>query len=198
MMERVPGSEASADQHVDVGRQGGQHRTGAEDCDPAQHDLLAAEHVAQRPSGQHERGKGQRVAVDDPLQRGDAGMQGALDVGQADAHHGVVQEGQEQDQAERGQGRRLGPGPEAALLDLHAGHGTGDGRRDAARRDVARRHPHHAPGRVTGPVYPPESPAKPHGRRRVAHPAPSRCDNGRRQPSLQHGSRCGVHAQGPS
>ena len=132
-----------------LGAMAASDRTGAEDGDAGQHDLLAAEDVAQRPPGQHEGGEGQGVAVDDPLQRRDAGMQAALDVGQPDAHHGVVQEGQEQDQAERGQGRRLGPGPETALLDLQAGHGAVDGG-----RDVVHRHRRHLPGRVTGSVYP--------------------------------------------
>ena len=116
--------DAAGDEPVDVGGRGGHDRTGAEDGDAGQHDLLAAEQVAQRPPGQHEGGERQGVAVDDPLQGGDAGMQAALDVGQPDADHGVVEEGQEQDGAERGQRQRLGPRTQPALLDLQAGHGA--------------------------------------------------------------------------
>jgi hypothetical protein len=171
--------DAAADQHVDVGGQRGHNRTGAEDRHAGQHDLLAAEDVAQRSPRQHEGSERQGVAVDDPLQRCDAGMQAALDVGQPDAHHCVVQEGQEQDEAQRGQGHRLGPGSETALFNLHAGHGTADGGRDAVRR-----HRNHPPGRLTGPVYPLATPRKPLWRR-AAPAAPRSCDNGRRQPPLQ-------------
>ena len=103
---------------------GGHHGAGAEHGDAGQHDLLAAEEVAERPAGQHEGGEGQRIAVDDPLQRGDAGMQAALDVGQADADDGVVEERQEEDGAEGGERQGLGGRAEAADLDGQAGRGA--------------------------------------------------------------------------
>ncbi len=61
-------------------------------------------------------------------------MEAALDVGQPDADDGVVEEGQEEDAAEGGQGQRLRRRAEAAGLDGQAGDGavspggaTGDG-----------------------------------------------------------------------
>ena len=134
-------------EHIDIGRQGSQHGAGTEHADAGQHHFLAPEHVAQRPPGQHECGKGEGIPVDHPLQRGDTGVEAALDVGEADADDGVVQEREEQDYAERGQRRRLLSRAEATFLDLQAGHGSG------------RRHPHAPRPRIARclhrPVYPP-------------------------------------------
>ena len=99
---------------------GTEHRTGAEHPDTAQHDLLPAELVAQHAPGQHERGEGQGVAVHHPLEGRDSGVQAALHVGQGHADHGVVQEGQEQDRTQGGQGDGLGRGSETLAPHFHA------------------------------------------------------------------------------
>ena len=52
-------------------------------------------------------------------------MEVALDVGQADTDDRVVQEGEEEDATEGGQGDSLGTRSEAALLDLQSGDSTG-------------------------------------------------------------------------
>jgi hypothetical protein len=44
----------------------------------------------------------------------------ALDVGQPDADHGVVEEGEEQDPAQRGERKGLGRRTEATLLDIES------------------------------------------------------------------------------
>ncbi len=116
-----PHDHATGDEPVDVSGQRGDDGATAEDGDADEHDALAAEDVAEHAGHQHETGERQRIAVDHPLQRGDAGMQVALDVGQADADHRVVQEGEEEDSAERGQREGLGRRAEAALLDVESG-----------------------------------------------------------------------------
>ena len=73
------------------------------------------------PADQHEAGEGQRVAVDHPLQRGDAGVEIALDVGQADADDRVVEEGEKEDPAQGGERQGLGGRTEPALLDVESG-----------------------------------------------------------------------------
>ena len=88
---------------------------------PRQHDLLAAEEVAEGARGQHEGGEREGVAVHHPLEGGDPGVEIALDVGQPDADDRVVQEGQEEDDAERGQGDGLGGRAKPALLHRKAG-----------------------------------------------------------------------------
>ena len=130
MIDRVPGSLAAApipmitaagDEPVDVPRQRRHDGATAEDGHPDEHDSLAAEDVAEHAGDQHEAGEGQRIAVDHPLQRGDAGVEIALDVGQADADDGVVEEGEEEDPAQRGQRKGLGGRSEPALLDVEPG-----------------------------------------------------------------------------
>ena len=112
--------DSRRDQPVDVARECSDDRSDAEDGDAGEHDPLAAEQIAQHPRRQHEAGKGQGVAVDDPLQRGDARVQVALHVGQSDADDGVVEEGEEQDGAQGGQRDDLGGRAETARLDVEA------------------------------------------------------------------------------
>ena len=125
---------AGGHQRLDVRREpAGQGRhgepDGADDEDPP-----AAEAVAQRAAEQDQRGEGQRVGVDRPLQPGHAGVQVLADLGQRDVHDRGVDEGQPRPEhrggqhppgprlAERQPGRRggrrggVGHGREASLL----------------------------------------------------------------------------------
>src|SRR6185437_9642179 len=63
------------------------------------------EQVAERSAGEHERGEGEHVPVDDPLQAADAGAERRLDVGERDADDRVVEEGEEEDRADGREGR---------------------------------------------------------------------------------------------
>ena len=117
MMDKVPGSLAAAPMPM-MTRPAISQSTllavaaydgaAAEHRDPYEHDALAAEDVTEHPGNQHEAGKCQRIPVDYPLQRGDPRMQVALDVGQAHADDGVVEECEKQDPAQGGGAR--GPG----------------------------------------------------------------------------------------
>ena len=84
------------DQHAGIRRHGTQHRSGAEDAGPGQHDELAAELVADHPARQHHARERQRVGADHPLQGGHPRVQGGLHAAQRDAHDRVVEERQEQ------------------------------------------------------------------------------------------------------
>src|SRR6266536_1220734 len=56
----------------------------------------ASEQVGQLAAGQHQHRKGEEVAVDDPLERGDADVEVALDRRQRDVHDRVVEHDHEQ------------------------------------------------------------------------------------------------------
>src|SRR5262249_42924722 len=71
--------------------------------DAAEHHLLAPEQVSERAAGEHQGREREHVAVDDPLQRRDAGAQRGLHVGEGDAEDRVVEERQEKDGADRRQ-----------------------------------------------------------------------------------------------
>ena len=115
-MDSVPGSLAAAprpitarpgDERLHVRGERAQHRAGAEDTDPGQHDLLTAELVPDHPAGQHDAGEGEGVGADDPLQVGHVRLEAGLDVAQRHADHGVVEERQEEQRAQGGEGQRL-------------------------------------------------------------------------------------------
>ena len=103
---------AAGDQHADVRRLRGHDRPGAEDHDPDDHDALAAELVADHAEPEHRAGEGQRVRAHHPLQRRDPRVQVALHIPQRDADDRVVEERQEQDNAEHreGEGATATPG----------------------------------------------------------------------------------------
>ena len=65
------------------GREGGEA-----DCE----DELAAQPVGQRAGHERERGEGEDVGVDDPLQVGQACAEVALDLGQGDVHDRDVEQ----------------------------------------------------------------------------------------------------------
>ena len=73
---------------------------------PASITFLRPKQVADGAEAEHQAGEGQGVAVDHPLQLADRGVQATLHVGQHDGHDGVVEERQEEDEQESGQGQR--------------------------------------------------------------------------------------------
>jgi len=92
---------AAADQHRRVLRdpRGG---GGDREDDHAGHEHQpAAEDVPEPPAGGDQDGEGQRVAVDDPLQRRDLRVQVALDRRQGDVHDGVVEHHHEERETHR-------------------------------------------------------------------------------------------------
>jgi hypothetical protein len=99
-----PHHRAAGDEDRDRVRRGRQHRAAEEDDDADQHHPLAAELISHHAEAEHRPGEGQRVRADHPLQRGNAGVQVTLDVAERHADDRVVQEGQEQHDAEDGQG----------------------------------------------------------------------------------------------
>jgi hypothetical protein len=97
--DRAPG-----DEDADV-RRGSRHDgPGAEDGNPDQHHALAAELIADHAEAEHRASEGQRIRAHHPLQRRDARVQLALDVAKRDANDRVVEECQEEDDAQYGQG----------------------------------------------------------------------------------------------
>ena len=92
---------AARDERCDVRGERAQDRAGAEDPTPASMTFFAAELVPDHPAGQHETGEGEGVRADHPLQVGHASVQAGLHGAQRDADHGVVEERQEQQRAQR-------------------------------------------------------------------------------------------------
>ncbi len=100
MMERVPGirsapptpcTRAERDQLPGaLGEPAGQ-RGEREDGESAQEHLLAAVAVAEDAAREQQRREREHVAVHDPLQLGDPGIEGAADAGQGHVDHGVVE-----------------------------------------------------------------------------------------------------------
>ena len=129
-----PHDRPCGDQYPDAGCECGQRGADAVDARAGQHDLLAAEPVAQHPEGQHEAGERQRVCPDHPLQRGDSAVQVRLNAGQRDADDRVVEEGQEQHRAQGGEGQGATPGGERGYLGVRerVGHSASSGRQRAA------------------------------------------------------------------
>src|SRR5262249_45889143 len=101
---------APRDQHRGVRREGAEHGARAEHPRAGQHDLLAAELVPDHPAGQHDAGEREGISTDDPLQLPDACLQVGLQAAERDAHHGVVEERQEQQRTQRGESDRVGAG----------------------------------------------------------------------------------------
>ena len=87
-------------QHQRAGGEAAQGRCRGEDGQADQVHQAAAVHIRQAARGEQERGQSQRVGVDDPLQVGEAGVQGVLDVRQGDVHDRDVQQQHERAQAD--------------------------------------------------------------------------------------------------
>ncbi len=81
---------------------------------PATMTHLRPEPVAERAGGEHQAREHERVRVDDPLQRDDAGAEVVLDAAQRDADDRRVEEGQEQDREDGGERRAACPTAEPA------------------------------------------------------------------------------------
>src|SRR4029077_6306593 len=129
-----PHDRPGRNQYPDAGSGGGQRGAGAVHTRSGQHDLLAAELIAQHPAGQHETGERQGVGPDHPLQRGASAVQVLLNAGQRDADHRVVEESQEQDRAQGREGERAAPrgGPIRRAARERIGHAASSGKRRAA------------------------------------------------------------------
>ena len=69
-----------------------EERGGGECGEPDREDELAAQPVGERPRHQRERGEGEDVGVDDPLQVGQARAEVTLDLGQGDVHDRDVEQ----------------------------------------------------------------------------------------------------------
>ena len=69
-----------------------EERGGREGGEPDREDELAAQPVGQRPRHQRERGQGEDVGVDHPLQVGQARAEVTLDLGQRDVHDRDVEQ----------------------------------------------------------------------------------------------------------
>ena len=97
------------DERVHVRSQRPEQGPGDEHGYPAEHHPLAAKTIAQGARRQHQAGEHQSVPVDHPLQIRHTGVQRRLDVGESDADDRRVEERQEQDGADGGQGTVLAP-----------------------------------------------------------------------------------------
>ena len=102
MIARLPGHQqraADALQGPGQGEPGGRGREGAEDRGHREGDEADHEHppppvaVAQRAAQEQEAGQRHQVAVEDPLQAGQVGVEVAADGGQGDVDDAAVEEG---------------------------------------------------------------------------------------------------------
>src|SRR4029079_2086642 len=103
--ERGAGSldDAGADQPAGARRETAEERRDREDHEPDDEDPPPPEHVGEFAAGQHEDAERERVAVEDPLELGDADAQVALDRRQRHVHDRVVEHDHEQAEGDRSQ-----------------------------------------------------------------------------------------------
>ncbi len=87
---------ARGDEQAGGGRERGGSGGGGEDGQTGQEHALAPEAVAERGAGEQEHRVGEHVGVHGPLERLDRGAEIAVDGGQRDADHEVVQHDHEQ------------------------------------------------------------------------------------------------------
>ena len=83
------------DQDRGARRQAAGQRAAAEDDEPGEDDSLVAAKVADRSAGEHQRGEGEGVAVDDPLKPADARPDARADTRQGDVDDRHVEEDEE-------------------------------------------------------------------------------------------------------
>lgn len=95
--------DARRHQHGETGGETASRRGQGEQPETAQKDPPRAEAVAQRAAGQQQRGEGQRIGVDHPLQAGDVG--GELLPQGIQRHIDDAHVQQHDDEAERGRGQ---------------------------------------------------------------------------------------------
>ena len=87
-----PLQQPRADQQLDARRDRAEQRGDGEEADAEDEDAPPPVAVAERAAEQDQRGEGQQVAVEDPLQGAGAGVEVAADVRQRDVDHGAVEE----------------------------------------------------------------------------------------------------------
>src|SRR5439155_21568843 len=100
--------ETGDDEGPDGWRQAAGGRGDDEDAEAGGEGSARPDAIRQRPCGEKERGEHQRVAVDDPLQPGDAAAEIAADRGQGDVDDNRV-EGDDEEPEQGGRDRRGGP-----------------------------------------------------------------------------------------
>ena len=104
------------DEHRDRSGDAAEQRRGGEDDEAEDEHALSPEAVRDRAPAEDERGKGQRVGVDDPLQVGEACVEVPLDRRQRDLDDRDVDEQHERRRADRDQ---RPPTPRAQLRAAH-------------------------------------------------------------------------------
>ena len=124
--------EPGEDQQLRARRHRAEQRGDGEEPDAEDEDAPPPVAVAERAAEQDQRGQGQQVAVEDPLQGAGAGAEVAADVRQGDVDDGAVEEGHPR--AGDGDGEQPAPG---GALEGDAGGSGGVG----AGAGVTRRSP---------------------------------------------------------
>ncbi|MFN8140793.1 MAG: hypothetical protein U0R29_00500 [Solirubrobacterales bacterium] len=94
---------AAGDQGEVAGREAGRGRSDGEDDHAEGEGLAAAEDVTDPAADRQQHRERERVAVDDPFEAGDRGVEVALNRGEGDVDDGVVEHHHEQGQAHRAQ-----------------------------------------------------------------------------------------------
>ena len=166
---------ARGEQHGDVRRDPADEREDGEDHRPEEEDPSPAEHVGETSAGDDEDAEDEGIAVDDPLDRGDVGVELALDRRKSDRKGGEVVGDDEDREAHRHQAEHGGAfesrGCRHRLPSVSAV--IAGGRRPAGSRSLS----HPAGGAAPNPStrlrpWPSGRPRRP-PRRSSAHPRPS-------------------------
>ncbi len=115
-----PLNDPARDQHRRRTRRATAQRGDAEHGEAGEHDALVAVQVTDGPSGEHETGQREGVAVDDPLQPADPGVQAAADRRERHVDDRHVEQDQEVADAHDQQHRPTrGSGAAAVSTDRH-------------------------------------------------------------------------------
>ncbi len=102
-----PLQDARADQHRRRRGEAAHERREREDDDAEHEDPPASVGIGHLAADEHERREGQRVARHDPLELGEIGAEVALDRGQRDVHHRVVEHDHEEPEGDGGERQPL-------------------------------------------------------------------------------------------
>ena len=122
-------------QHGEVGRCRAGRRRGHEQHHPDAEHPAPPVAVAERAAHQDQRGQGQQVAGEDPLEARQLGVEVRTDGGQRHVHHGGIEGHQRRPEHRRDQNRAPGTGVEAEAL-LRVGDGASPAPIAAPRRAV--------------------------------------------------------------
>jgi hypothetical protein len=101
-----PLHDAPADEQRRAGREAGCQRARAEGGEPGEDDALVAVAIAEVAAREHQRGQGDRIAVDDPLQAAHAGAEVGAHGGQRDVDRRHVEQDEEHADAHHDEGHR--------------------------------------------------------------------------------------------